>query len=293
VSFDLGRARREVSEQGFSVVENVLDDGLLQATRAGLYRARDGILRDIGNERLELAGERGTLRLLFEYDPVFFQLLEVPELLAWIDEALGPTAILHTQNGFILPTDPDASPDIFQHRFHKDFPRYLNGYVASTNVMFTIDDYNASTGATLAVAGSHQREIDVDPGEARRSAIPIDAPRGSMIIFDSTLWHAAGINRSGADRLAVNQFTRSWIKQQIDYVRAIGEETILGLKPRTQQLLGWHTRVVTSLEEYYVPEEERRYRRGQGKTVRVRKARARSSAAGASLRQRSPTSRPQ
>ena len=86
-----------------------------------------------------------------------------------------------------------------------------------------------------------------------------------MIVFDSTLWHAAGSNTSGRDRLAINhQFTRSFIKQQIDYVRALGDEAVRRQPPRTQQLLGWYTRVVTSLDEYYQPEERRLYRRGQG-----------------------------
>ena len=86
-----------------------------------------------------------------------------------------------------------------------------------------------------------------------------------MFIFDSTLWHAAGPNISGKDRLAINQqFTRSYIKQQIDYVRALGDQCVLAQQPRTQQLLGWYTRVVTSLDEFYRPEKERLYRRGQG-----------------------------
>ena len=39
-----------------------------------------------------------------------------------------------------------------------------------------------------------------------------------MLVFDSTLWHAAGQNVSGRDRLAINQqFTRSYVKQQVDY----------------------------------------------------------------------------
>ena len=86
-----------------------------------------------------------------------------------------------------------------------------------------------------------------------------------MILFDSTLWHAAGQNTSGQDRMAINhQFTRSYIKQQIDYVRALGEATVSCLSPRTQQLLGYYTRVVTSLDEYYQPEAQRLYRKGQG-----------------------------
>jgi ectoine hydroxylase-related dioxygenase (phytanoyl-CoA dioxygenase family) len=86
-----------------------------------------------------------------------------------------------------------------------------------------------------------------------------------MIVFDSTLWHAAGTNISDHDRLAINhQFTRSFIKQQIDYVRALGDELVLSQAPRIQQLLGWYTRVVTSLDEYYRPAEQRLYRSGQG-----------------------------
>ncbi len=65
------------------------------------------------------------------------------------------------------------------------------------------------------------------------------------------MWHAAGANRSGQDRLAINQqFTRSYVKQQVDYVRALGDSAVGAQKPRTQLLLGWYTRVVTSLDEY-------------------------------------------
>jgi ectoine hydroxylase-related dioxygenase (phytanoyl-CoA dioxygenase family) len=64
----------------------------------------------------------------------------------------------------------------------------------------------------------------------------------------STLWQCAGRNTSGKDRLAINhQFTRSYLKQQIDYVRALGEGVVSVLAPRTQQLL-----------------DERLYRAGQG-----------------------------
>jgi ectoine hydroxylase-related dioxygenase (phytanoyl-CoA dioxygenase family) len=93
----------------------------------------------------------------------------------------------------------------------------------------------------------------------------IECPAGSMLVFDSTLWHAAGFNVSGKDRLAINQqFTRSFFKQQIDYVRALGSEVVQAQLPRTQQLLGWYTRVVTSLDEYYQPADKRLYRAGQG-----------------------------
>ena len=141
----------------------------------------------------------------------------------------------------------------------------LNGYVASINVMFAIDEFSSETGATLVVPGTHQQTSLPDQEFLQRNAVPAECPAGSMVVFDSTLWHAAGVNTSGKDRLAINhQFTRSYIKQQIDYVRALGDPTVLEQAPRTQQLLGWHTRAVTSLAEYYLPEDERLYRKGQG-----------------------------
>jgi ectoine hydroxylase-related dioxygenase (phytanoyl-CoA dioxygenase family) len=231
-----------------------------------MYHTRDGILRDIGRERLSRAGELTILRLMLRYDPLFFELLALPALLAVVDATVSDTAILHLQNGFILPSyEPEVTPKVFQNAFHQDFPRVLNGYLASVNVMFAIDGFNHANGGTLFVAGTHQKATRPSEAYLQSNALAVECGPGAMIVFDSTLYHAAGQNVSGRERLSINhQFTRSFIKQQIDYVRAIGEVSVASLVPRTQQLLGGYTRVVTSLEEYYQPEELRLYRRGQG-----------------------------
>ena len=252
---------------GYAVVENVLDAPFLAGTRRALLAARKKILQEIGAERLGRAGELGVLRLPMKFHPHFFRFLELPEVLAVVDATVSATAILHLQNGFILPDLGGAAhaAEAFQSRFHQDFPRVLNGYLASVNVFFAIDAFTADNGATLVVPGTHQRLLPPDPQYLARHAVPVLCPAGAMLVFDSTLWHSGGVNRSGGDRLSMNhQFTRSYIKQQIDYVRALGDPVVLAQKARTQQLLGWYTRVVTDLDEYYRPEDERLYRKGQG-----------------------------
>jgi len=182
-----------------------------------------------------------------------------------VDHYLGTTAILHLQNGFILPSTSTHDGSLFQSTFHRDFPRVLNGYLMSINAFFALDDFRAANGATWVVPGTHQRDARPADGEMERAAVCVECGAGAMIVFDSTLWHCAGRNTSGRDRLAVNhQFTRSYVKQQLDYVRALGDAAIRAMVPRTQQLLGYYTRVVTSLDEYYRPEAERLYRKGQG-----------------------------
>ena len=261
----LPKAREALRQVGCAVVTDVLAPGEVERTREAMYRTQEQIVAEVGEQRLLVAGEVGVLRIPALFDPVFLELLSVPEMLAIIDEMLGDTAILHLQNGFILPPRAGATEKGFQHTFHRDFPRHLHGYVASLNVMLVLDDFTELNGGTLVVPGTHQRPEQPAAEYLEAAAVAVECPAGSMILFDSTLWHAAGPNRSQRDRLAINhQFTRSFFKQQIDYVRALGDEAVLSQPSRTQQLLGWYTRVVTSLDEYYRPPEERLYRSGQG-----------------------------
>jgi len=251
---------------GYCIVENAISESLLNETAEKLYTVQARIQSHIGRDRLQKAGELGVLRLMMQFEPFFAKYLEVPEILAVIDSTVSNTAIMHLQNGFILPSMPESeTPAVFQNQFHMDFRRLLNGYLASINIFIAVSDFHPSNGATLLVPGTHQKTEQPNMKYLESQKIQVQCPAGTMIVFDSTLWHASGRNHSGRDRLSINhQFTRSWIKPQIDYVRALGESFIMSQPARTQQLLGWYTRVVTSLDEYYPPADKRLYRAGQG-----------------------------
>ena len=263
----LEQALENVHDFGFVVVTGVLDDDLVAETRERMYSVRDQILRDVGAARLARAGEIGVLRLMMKFDRHFARFLEIPEMLRAVDAMVSPTAVLHTQNGFVLPSKPARrmTPTVFQNTFRRDFPRHMNGYIASVNALFMISDFTVETGATYVVPRTHQHAEVPDADYLATEAVVAEGSAGSMIVFDSTLLHAAGNNVSGKDRMGINhQFTRSFFKQQIDYVRALGDEYVSGLPERSQQLLGWYTRVPTNLDEYYQPTEKRLYRGGQG-----------------------------
>ena len=249
---------------GYCVVFEALTAATCTQLREAAYSVQSQIVEQIGNARLMRAGELGVLRLPMKYDPRFYGLLEHPGVLKVVDEFISPTAIMHLMNAFILP--PTAEPtNVFQTRFHMDFRRVLNAYPCSLNTFFTLSDFRKENGATLLVPATHQQATAPTESYCKANAIVAECPAGSMLVFDSTLWHAAGSNQSQAARLSVNiQFTRSYFKQQLDYVRGVGEEKVASFPPRTQQLLGWNTRLPCSLEEYYVPHDQRLYRAGQG-----------------------------
>lgn len=253
--------------EGFAVLADFVPRELVASTHSAIDRSAAAVVELLGHARLERAKELGIIRTPMIFDRVFYEYLQSPFLLKLIDATVSPTAIMHLQNAFALPSfSKDATKtSVFQNTFHQDFPRHLNGYLASINILIAIDEFTTTTGATLFVPGTHQKPERPSESYLRRYAIPVECPPGSAIVFDSTIWHAAGVNTSGRIRRALNhQFTRSFLKQQFDYVRAIGQERISTLPPRTQQLLGQYTRVVTSLDEYYQSDENRLYRSGQG-----------------------------
>lgn len=263
----LSRTLALVKQDGCAIVENVLERGFIAEAREALYRVQDRIRREpIGERIIQMTGGLSLLRLMFKFDTFFLKFLEIPEMLEIIDQTVSPTGILHTQNGIVLPPAHGAAVrKTFENQLHMDVPRVLNGYMASVNMLFAIDEFTARNGGTMLVPGSHQRPSRPSQEWLEAHAAPTDCPAGTMLVFDSTLYHAAGRNESDRDRLAVNnQVTRSFLKPQIDWVRALGDAAVLAQRPRTRQILGWYTRTPTSLEEFYRPEEERLYRRNQG-----------------------------
>lgn len=261
------RTTAALETDGFQIVEGVFEPAFMEQTCAAMLKVQDHILDELGAGRLTRAGEMGVLRLMMKFDPFFARFLETDEILQVVDAVVSPTAILHLQNGFILPSvdSVENTKHVFQNTLHPDFPRYMQGYMASLNALVAVSDFTRETGATRVVPGSHQKATPPSEAEMNDGSVIAECPAGSVIFFDSTVWHAAGFNVSGGNRFGINhQFTRSFLKQQIDYVRALGDDFIKSLPERSQQLLGWFTRVPTSLDDYYRSPEDRLYRAGQG-----------------------------
>ncbi|MEM1021387.1 MAG: phytanoyl-CoA dioxygenase family protein [Pseudomonadota bacterium] len=264
IEADWDAAAHAIKTDGFYVIPGALRQSEVTATIKAMDKVQRAIGRHVGQERLEAAGEVGVLRLMMRFDPFFFRFLANPVIAGAVDAILSPTAVLHLQNGFVLPPAKPEHAALFQRRWHQDYPRLMNGYLASLNALIAVSDFTEESGATLVIPGSQQKPRPSDT-ELEDNALALTAPAGSLILFDSTLWHCAGVNHSSQNRMGINhQFTCSWFKQQIDYPRALGEPAIEALPERSQQMLGYFTRVPASLDEYYRVGEARLYRSGQG-----------------------------
>ena len=95
-------------------------------------------------------------------------------------------------------------------------------------------------------------------------AIQATGKRGDILIFNANVWHSSAPNKTQEDRKAIPfTISKSFMKQLLDYPRAIGYDKMDLFSSEMQQLLGYHSRVPASLDEWYQPEENRFYKKNQ------------------------------
>ena len=207
------------------------------------------------------SGTHGTVHHLPCAGGAFLELLECDHGQRLIEQYfLGPY-ILNTFGGLLnLPHDPS-----YVVRVHRDQRTFSGGVHLMAQLLVMLDDFTEENGATYLLTGSHRmREKPSDDAFFARAVRAI-GPAGSIVVFDSNLWHAAGVNRTGRPRRALTlAFTRPFIKQQLDYPRALGYERRDALSPVLRQLLGYNAHVPASLDEWYQPPPQRMYQPDQG-----------------------------
>jgi ectoine hydroxylase-related dioxygenase (phytanoyl-CoA dioxygenase family) len=83
------------------------------------------------------------------------------------------------------------------------------------NSLWPFTDFTLENGATRVVPGSHRwslnpQDAPIDPMEKHPDEIQLVAPLGTVVIFNSHLWHGACENRSNAMRGNVTSYWCRW-----------------------------------------------------------------------------------
>ena len=126
------------------------------------------------------------------------------------------------------------------------------------------NNFTIENGGTYLLPYSHLEEKKPTENDFFNNAIQATGVSGDLLVFNSNVWHASAPNKTQGDRRAIPiTVSRSFMKQLLDYPRAIGYEKMDSFSFEMQQLLGYHSRVPASLDEWYQPEAKRFYKKNQ------------------------------
>lgn len=234
-TIDAGTTER-LDRDGYVALPNVLSGQQVEAVRARLAK----LLAAEGERAgLEVHQEGGTDRLadLVNKGSVFDPCFTDSRVLACIAHVLGEFRLSSLNSRAALPGQGHQG-------LHADWggPVPAGGYQVC-NSIWLLDEFTTRNGATRVVPGSHRsgtapRLAMPDPAAAHPGEVQITGRAGTVVIFNSHLWHGGTQNHSDRPRRALHSyFTRRGNQQQLDQKTHIRPQTLARLSPAARFIL--------------------------------------------------------
>jgi ectoine hydroxylase-related dioxygenase (phytanoyl-CoA dioxygenase family) len=243
--FDVTAHVERMTADGYTIVEDYMTPTQLAAFRdalaphLGIYRGRNSF-EGRATERVYTLVGRGK---------VFEAIAEDARLLAILDRFLAPHYLLSANHAICIHPGEAAQAPHHDDSFYP-FPHPRASISIST--IGAIDAFTAENGGTVMYPGSHlwpieRRAAFIRAAESGRptgeAAIHLTMPAGALCVFQGTLIHGAGANRSDAPRLAsTNHYCEPWARTQENFYLGITKARLAGMSPTLLSLLGYDLR---------------------------------------------------
>jgi ectoine hydroxylase-related dioxygenase (phytanoyl-CoA dioxygenase family) len=219
--------KKQLDRDGYAPLAGVLSDKQVAAMRA---RLAELMAAEGDRAGIEVHQEAGTDRLadLVNKDPVFEVCVTDPRVLACIAHVLGDFKL--SSLNFRA-----ARPGQGNQRLHAEGGPVWPAPFQVCNSIWLLDDFTEDNGATRVVPGSHRFSVSPgdampDPDAAHPGQVKLTAPAGTVVVFNSHLWHGGTRNDTGRPRRAVHSyFTRRGNGQQLDQRKYVRPETLARL----------------------------------------------------------------
>ena len=227
---------KQVMEVGYTIVENAIEPDLVAALAEDLQRLE----RELGvvpaNNLFEGAKTVRIYNLLvhgklYERIPVHERVLPI------VEGVLDRGCLVSSLSSIAFDPGEAAQP---LHADDQLIPLPKPHVSIICNTMWALTDFTAANGATRVVRGSHRADRSPqpygEPVETRHAVMRA----GSVLVFDGSIWHGGGANKTTARRLGVAMnYCAGWIRQQENQQLGIPLEVARSFSPRLRKLAGF------------------------------------------------------
>lgn len=241
---DMQQGLRNIAEYGFTIMPAVLTGERLKATRDALYRAADSD-RSRGREQkfsLDYEADSSNQRVwnVLSRDPLFEDLAFHPLAIDYVKAVLGWPALLGNLSANI--TGPGGG-EMLLHADQIFVPEPWSSEPQGLNIAWCLDDFTDANGATRFVPGSHKLNRMPDGADHECETLPLEAEAGSIVIFESRVWHKTGNNRTAAETRAgvFGWYTKPIYRQQENWFLSLSPDIRQFASEDALVLLGYKT----------------------------------------------------
>ena len=231
---DIDRHAVELKRDGYTIAHDVMSEAELETSKQAIEETLSaeeeiGYKYGLQNEDLRMAFNGQAKH------PHFYGILvRHPQPAEVVRRVLGNDMFCHDMA--IRVPMPTGTKDKTRlggnlHADWSDFTvaPFIGGkhFTMGIQSVWAITEFTAETGGPMVWPGSHLA-LEIPPEEPETlpaGGIVVEAPAGSVVMWDSALWHTGGINRSDRPRHSlVFYFQRWWVKGFNDAYRFTSPE---------------------------------------------------------------------
>jgi ectoine hydroxylase-related dioxygenase (phytanoyl-CoA dioxygenase family) len=225
--------------KGYSIENNVLDKKECEKFISLLDEVYSIQENEFGHDKLKKVDELDVARMPLLYNTEFIQLMMNPLIIELVGKVLKNTFHLHLQNGIINKSKLDHH----QISWHRDLP-YQDWVISkplALNAFYCLTDFTVDNGSTVVLPFSHKIDYFPSDNYIKENEVKVIAPAGSIIFFDSMIFHRASYNLSNSTRYGLNNmYVSTMIKQQVDIPKNLEKEN---LSDKEKEILGFNSQI--------------------------------------------------
>lgn len=261
ISVSLEDFKSQMDENGFFIFHNLFPQSFVTKMVLDVENAYK-ICRAIQIKNKVDKDTEFTLHHLIGQGESFLEFIEMIEPLNVFFESYFEGKYILNSFGGAINTARSRS---YAHRVHRDIRTFSGNLPLMLNTLFMLDDFTEKNGSTYLLPGSHKSAPLPVPEHFEKHKVQAIAKAGSLLVFNSNVWHRGDDNNTDVSRRSVTpMFSKPFMKQQYDYCRFLGYDKVVNMSSFTKQLLGYYSRVPENLDQWYQLPENRMYRPGQG-----------------------------
>lgn len=227
--------RDEIAEQGYTIVEGVLDEEGADDLAADLRRLEAE--HDIVASANSFEGAH-TVRIynLLAHGERYQAIPVHPGVLPLVESVLDRGCLVSSLSSIGIDPGETAQPI---HADDQLMPLPKPHPPTVCNTMWALTDFTEANGATRVVPGSHRLDHSPDYGRAYES-VAAEMPKGSVLVWHGSLWHGGGANATTDRRVGIAMnYCAGYIRQQENQQLGLPRDLVATFPRRLQRLVGF------------------------------------------------------
>jgi ectoine hydroxylase-related dioxygenase (phytanoyl-CoA dioxygenase family) len=225
-----------VRRDGFTVVEDAFEPAFADALLEDLARLERELGEGPGKNLFE--GMR-TVRIynLLARGELYERIAVHDRVLPIVTEVLDKGCLVSSLSSIAIGPGETAQP------IHADdmvIPLAKPHVPIVCNTMWALTDFTEENGATRLLPGTHRSAENPELGRSYEGTVAATMKKGSVLVFDGSIWHGGGANRTDARRVGVAMnYCAGFIRQQENQQLGIPREIAKRFSPRLRKLVGY------------------------------------------------------